>query len=417
MCAEQLQLGEMGAAEAVTQLMKALEDKSENVRRSAAQALGKMDAAAADAADPVGQDQAGNAHKTSASSFGLGKVRSVPQLLTALEDPNDADVRRSAARALGKLGPAAAEAVPELVKALEDKDISVCGCASRALGQMGPAGAEPLIKALEDQHQDINVRTTMVFDLGEMRPAVADVVLQLIRMLSDTDLRHAAGSTLRRMGPVAAEALRSAALPWQSLRPLFARAYAQEKPPENSWLQIVSSVYQDSWDGEDRVDPVVVAAVQHAIWLSDDHDEVRCAVQWLPAILQASELSTFQQRGLVQRALRMVPDVVVEAKLHRLLETELPAGDLIDPTERDMSLPDASRADGFEVLSASTNSSVGIRASLSQLARSAPADADSLGSSEGAVLLGQYALQMLQSNAAAHSEDVCSGNESEGSEW
>ena len=52
----------------------------------------------------------------------------VPELVRLLKDP-DAAVRRAAAEALGQIGPAAKDAVPELVKLLKDPDKSVrTGC-------------------------------------------------------------------------------------------------------------------------------------------------------------------------------------------------------------------------------------------------------------------------------------------------
>src|SRR5262245_45525654 len=52
---------------------------------------------------------------------------------------SEAQARRSAAFALGQLGPAAAAAVPALVRALADSDPRVADAAAFALGQIGPA--------------------------------------------------------------------------------------------------------------------------------------------------------------------------------------------------------------------------------------------------------------------------------------
>ena len=62
----------------------------------------------------------------------------MPALITALGDA-DEGVRRSAAEALGRIGPAAAEAVPALITALGDADAEVRRSAAEALGRIGPA--------------------------------------------------------------------------------------------------------------------------------------------------------------------------------------------------------------------------------------------------------------------------------------
>jgi len=66
----------------------------------------------------------------------------VPGLIDALKS-EDATVRRSAARALGRIGPAAREAVPALTCALLDQDEQVRSSARGALYRIGGAIREP----------------------------------------------------------------------------------------------------------------------------------------------------------------------------------------------------------------------------------------------------------------------------------
>jgi HEAT repeat protein len=71
--------------------------------------------------------------------------------MQSLDDPNPL-IRYRAARVLARIGPDALEAVPALVRHLNDVDISVRREAARALGQIGPQAAEavpPLIEALK----------------------------------------------------------------------------------------------------------------------------------------------------------------------------------------------------------------------------------------------------------------------------
>src|SRR5208337_1761933 len=64
----------------------------------------------------------------------------VPALVAALKDDQDKDVRKQAADALRRIGPAAADAVPALVAALkDDQDKDVRKQAADALRRIGPA--------------------------------------------------------------------------------------------------------------------------------------------------------------------------------------------------------------------------------------------------------------------------------------
>ena len=75
----------------------------------------------------------------------------VPALAEALQD-KEPGVRRSAAEALGWIGPKAQDAVPALVEALQDKELVRQG-AMEALGQIGPA-AQAAVPALAEALQD-----------------------------------------------------------------------------------------------------------------------------------------------------------------------------------------------------------------------------------------------------------------------
>jgi hypothetical protein len=81
-------------------------------------------------------------------AFGAAGAPAVPALIQALGD-SDWDVRRAAAEALGKLGDP--QAVPALIQALGDSDVGVRRAAAEALGKIGDPQAVPaLIQALGD---------------------------------------------------------------------------------------------------------------------------------------------------------------------------------------------------------------------------------------------------------------------------
>jgi HEAT repeat protein len=79
----------------------------------------------------------------------------VEPLIKALEDENE-DVRRIAAFALGRIGDI--RAVEPLIKVLEDEDRDVRWDAAIALGRIGDIRAvEPLIKVLEDENEGVRL--------------------------------------------------------------------------------------------------------------------------------------------------------------------------------------------------------------------------------------------------------------------
>jgi hypothetical protein len=74
--------------------------------------------------------------------------KTVSQWIEALKD-KDKGTRIAAAFALGKIGPAAKDAVPALIEALKDKDRDVRSTAAQALSGIGPA-AKAAVPALTE---------------------------------------------------------------------------------------------------------------------------------------------------------------------------------------------------------------------------------------------------------------------------
>jgi HEAT repeat protein len=139
----------------------------------------------------------------------------LPGMVEALRDP-DPLVRVSAARAIGQVGPGAADAVPALSVALRDGDPRVRFDVAVALGRVGPAGADAapaLARALGDPAGEVRVGAAM--GLGGLGGGAREAVPALVQALRDGNavLRMSAASALGGIGSdarAAVPALRTA---------------------------------------------------------------------------------------------------------------------------------------------------------------------------------------------------------------
>ena len=161
-------LGNIGGEEeyAIRALCRVLADQNRtwSARCDSADSLGQLGPAAVDAV-PVLIDALLATHdKVIDAPFGIPIV-----LNGRTVGDSTVDIRFSAARALGRIGPAARKAVPALSKALSDHASipiaatltmddsvrittarwTVCGAAAKSLGQIG-RGAQPALPALEE---------------------------------------------------------------------------------------------------------------------------------------------------------------------------------------------------------------------------------------------------------------------------
>ena len=134
-------------APAVPALKTALGDKRENVRASAAYALGEMGpeaAAAVPALIPLLTDASNEVRRHAISALGMIQVpaeKTVPALIEVLENREDLDLGFFAAQALTRVGPAAAAAIPALSTALQSDSAYVRGFSAEALSRIGTAEA------------------------------------------------------------------------------------------------------------------------------------------------------------------------------------------------------------------------------------------------------------------------------------
>jgi HEAT repeat protein len=223
--------------------VKALQDEDDYRRLTALQTIGNRGNPARSAVPEVlallktekNRDVRAQAGKT-LSQIGAPALEG---LIGALADPS-ADVRFTAAQALARFGPDAADAVPALAARLADDAAGVRAAAAAALGEIGPR-AQPALPALADVLQDATpvrnaalralaqigspsvpilraglrsrktaTRSGCAFALGvlgaEAEPAVPELV-QLVQHDSEPKVRSTAVAALGAIGPAAREAV------------------------------------------------------------------------------------------------------------------------------------------------------------------------------------------------------------------
>lgn len=206
-------LGEMGpkASAAVPALIEALQDKSDAVRGRAIVALGAVGPAAKDAGPLLKEAlKAESATVRINAAESLWKIEgdaqaAVPVLIEILQSTEYE--RASAAQILGRIGPAGKDAVPALTRIVEHPPRSLLSTATRrprrdnslrvgailALGSM-ETEAKPAIPALLRalRNREISVQQAAIRALGQLGSTAEAAIPALTDLLEDSDqLRQA----------------------------------------------------------------------------------------------------------------------------------------------------------------------------------------------------------------------------------
>lgn len=149
----------------------------------------------------------------------LGRIhaepgQAVPVLIKSLNDPHPG-VRQLATEALGSFGPDAQPAIPALIE-IFDRNTAESSHAATALGLIGPAAraaVPPLLRGLADTNLDVEFRQQRIMALGQIHAEPELVVPALMKSLSETisdsDVRIRLFSTiaLGQFGPDAKPAV------------------------------------------------------------------------------------------------------------------------------------------------------------------------------------------------------------------
>ena len=191
-------LGAAAVPAAVPDLVRLTQDRSEDVRRVAARALGRM-------GDPRGVRALISAleepRALSQGTVGLAMVRMGPAAAPGLREAlgsDDPSVRAMAADVLGHLGDT--DAVPRLMDRLHDDEVNVRLAAAAALRRIGSPQARPALAHTALSDQEPAVRALAVSALAVLGPAFA--LGTLSEALGDVDHRvaRAAAGALAQAG-------------------------------------------------------------------------------------------------------------------------------------------------------------------------------------------------------------------------
>lgn len=195
----------------VTALQTALGDGDADVRETAARALGDLDDPRAVAAlvRALANDTDAGVRKMAA--WALGEIESeeaVPALGAALRD-SSVEVRRMAIWALGEIE--SPEAVPWLIPAVRDADVEVRRKAVWALGEIeSEAAVDALAGALSDS--DAEVRKTAAWAIGEIESVQAVPALAEALADDNAEVRKTAAWAIGEIQPARAPQALIAAL-------------------------------------------------------------------------------------------------------------------------------------------------------------------------------------------------------------
>jgi HEAT repeat protein len=210
----------------IRSLIKALDDKDDLVRRQAMEKIGKS-RRAIKAAHPVlielakkDKDLRGDAVRA-LGHCSIHAKAAIPVLLEAL---NDEEI--FAIGALGRLGPAASDAIPALTKAFKKREFPLTDRILEALAEIGPKSLPFLMSLFKDDKHGARAIYVLAEMGADAKPCVP-LLIDLLKNSKHSRSRDAAAYALGTIGPDAKtavpalrEALKDEELAWRAIRSL-----------------------------------------------------------------------------------------------------------------------------------------------------------------------------------------------------
>jgi HEAT repeat protein len=211
--------------------------------------------------------------------IGPAAMPAVPELTGALEHSRE-DVRMTIIKVLPFIDTNGRVVVPALTRALRDTNRENRGAAITALGRIGP-GARKAVLAITRALKEEGTRQMAAMALGRIGPEAREAVPALVDALRDTSVRPAAADALRRIGPAAKIAI-----------PVL-REFLRDDPTDAS---VAAALV--------RLDPKNSAIVA-GLAENSEHDVFRAIVK------SALGEKTPEGRGIVHQALTGIDDALV----------------------------------------------------------------------------------------------------------
>jgi HEAT repeat protein len=251
-------------------------------------------------------------------------VGSVPVVIEALKD-EDAEVRRSAAEALARVDAKTPGVVPALAEALRDRDSEVRGAAALALGRLRVAreAVPPLCQTLRDS--DARVRIQAAWALTRIDPEAKGAVSVLTAALKEADpqLRGLAAQALTGLGDRASEAVPTLAAalsdPTPGVRLWAAVALGEIGPPARAAVPALIRALEDSnhnvvmavGSALDQIDP---KAVTNSVLANGGDGELEKQASAARALMQrhAEVLRSVKDRATAEAARSKLDAIAAE---------------------------------------------------------------------------------------------------------
>ena len=140
-----------------------------------------------------------------------GKKEEADKFLAELRTGKDAKAKVYAIEELAKIGQiqksAIKDAIPEMMKALENKDGAIRAAAAKAVGMIDPDPKEvvPILLKMVAEDKDEGVRLGAIAGLGQMGAGAKEATKDLRKLVADEDKKskvgRAAGQALKMINP------------------------------------------------------------------------------------------------------------------------------------------------------------------------------------------------------------------------
>jgi HEAT repeat protein len=196
-------------SDVVPQVLNALDDPDDDVRRMSMELLVGLGPQSLPSLKAALADTRGNVRIQVLHCFAeLSKSadKYIPDITKLLKD-RQWEVRFAAARTLGAFGPKAIEAVPDLMAALKDSHREVVMAAALSLGSIGPGAGRATDSLVKIiRSNDVDLQKAAIAAIGEIGPSAKEAVPALVRLLESNDFQGIHSAVASALGGIGSDA-------------------------------------------------------------------------------------------------------------------------------------------------------------------------------------------------------------------